>query len=80
MSPAVRTDQPVIRFSTAIATTYIITPMIAVTSSPAKTNGTSNREEAWIMSWPMPLFDATVSAMMETTKATVMAIFSEEKQ
>src|SRR5215218_11410266 len=75
-----RVAHPVMRSSMRLATTYMAMPMKAVTRRPAKTRGTSKRDDAAIIMWPMPAFAATVSAMMEPTNATVMAIFRDAKK
>jgi hypothetical protein len=54
--------------------------MMLVTKSPAKASGTSKREEATSIKWPMPLLAATVYATMDPTKATVIATLREAKK
>ena len=48
--------------------------------SPANTIGTSKLPLAIIITLPMPLLDATVSASTVPTKASVIAIFSDAKR
>src|SRR5215211_4907085 len=62
------------------ATRYIPMPITLVTSSPAKASGTSKRDEATSIRLPIPLLEATVSATIDPTNATVIATFSEAKK
>src|SRR5882757_4783924 len=78
--PPPRVAQPVMRPSIAPATAYIAIPMAPVTRRPAKASGTSKREDATSMKLPMPALEPTVSAMIEPTKATVIATFSDAKK
>src|SRR5215208_8094324 len=75
-----RVAQPVMRRSTISATRYIPMPITLVTSSPAKASGTSKRDEATSIRLPIPLLEATVSATIDPTNATVIATFSEAKK
>src|SRR6185295_16960157 len=75
-----RVAHPVMRCSIATQITYIPTPIRPVTIKPANANGTSKRDDATSIRWPMPALAATVSATIEPTKATVIAIFSEAKK
>ena len=72
--------QPVIRRSTAAQTRYMPMPMTLVTRRPAKASGTSKRDDATSIRWPMPLLAATVSATIVPTNANVIATFSEAKK
>src|ERR1700741_2299202 len=49
-------------------------------NTPANTSGTSKFALAIIIMVPMPRFDATVSEMNETPKASVIATFSAAKK
>ena len=74
-----RTDHAVIRFSTIAVSTYIKTPISAITNSAAKASGTSKRDEATVIRWPMPELAATFSDTIEPTNAKVIAILSDAK-
>ena len=75
-----RVAHPVICRSTTSATKYMPIPITLVTNRPAKASGTSKRDDATSIRWPIPLLAATVSATMDPTKATVMAILSDAKK
>src|SRR4029077_2835109 len=79
MASAPRVAQPVMRRSTAAQTRYMPMPMTLGTRRPAKASGTSKRDDATSIRWPMPLLAATVSATIVPTKANVIATFSEAK-
>ena len=55
-------------------------PMAATTNSPANTSGMRKLAEACSTSVPIPTLEASVSAITEPTKASVIAIFSEAKK
>src|SRR5262249_49849098 len=57
-----RVAHPVICRSTTSATKYMPIPITLVTNRPAKASGTSKRDDATSIKWPMPLLAATVSA------------------
>src|SRR5690606_23197692 len=72
-----RCAQPVVRFSIQAISAYMAMPSTASMTRPAKTSGVLNWLCAWLIIWPSPLFEPTVSESTEPTKASVIATFSE---
>ncbi len=57
-----RVAQRVVWLSIIAATVYMATPMTPVTMRPANTSGTSKRDDATIIRWPMPDSDAAMAS------------------
>ncbi len=68
------------RRSTTEKIAYNEIPITARIIKPEKTNGTLKEEEAINIMLPIPLFEATVSAITEPTKDSVIATFKDAKK